>query len=94
MDSHIDNDLIDYYNMLDAIELVPINIDFFTTIEFTPLNEHYRTILTLCELFLRDSSLGETIGNKTSNSFLIDMNRLFEKFIGNLLKEQLAGILC
>ena len=65
-------------------------IDSFKLLEFTPLNEHYRPILSLCELLLRDSSFDEeTIGGKTANSFLVDMNLLFEKFVANLLKERL-----
>jgi 5-methylcytosine-specific restriction enzyme subunit McrC len=63
----------------------------FKSIEYTPLNQHYRTVLRLCELLLRDSALDEKIGEKTSISFLIDMNKLFQDFIGNLLKERLAS---
>ncbi|CAN5888669.1 hypothetical protein BH23THE1_BH23THE1_35400 [soil metagenome] len=65
-------------------------IDSFKLIEFTPLNEHYRPILSLCELLLTDSSFDEeTMGGKTSNSFLVDMNLLFEKFVANLFEERL-----
>ena len=59
------------------------------SIEYTPLNQHYRTIHKLCELLLRDSALDEEIGEKTAISFLISMNRLFEEFVGNLLKRRL-----
>lgn len=54
-----------------------------------PLNQHYRPILTVCELLLRDSALDEEIGEKTSISFLINMNKLFEEFVGNLLEKRL-----
>ena len=67
-------------------------LEAFTAIEYTPLNEHYKTILNLCELFLRDSSLNqEKIGERTAMSFLIDMNKLFEAFVSNLLIERLEG---
>ena len=93
IDESINIKLINYYNLLDSVSLVPISLDNFSTIEYTPLNEHYRTILTLCELFLKDSSIDEeNIGEKTAISFLIDMNKLFEKFVVNILRETLPQI--
>jgi 5-methylcytosine-specific restriction enzyme subunit McrC len=55
------------------------------------LNDHYKPILKLCELLLTDSSLDlENIGDKTATSFTIDMNKLFEAFVANLLIERLG----
>jgi 5-methylcytosine-specific restriction enzyme subunit McrC len=85
----IDAQLIRYYKRLDEVNLVSITGDCFKSIEYTPLNQHYRPILTLCELLLRDSALDEEIGEKTSISFLINMNKLFEEFVGNLLEKRL-----
>lgn len=91
-DDLINSKLFNYYNRLEQINLNPISLDAFKLIEYTPLNEHYRPILTLCEILLRDSSLDEeTIGEKTAISFLIDMNLLFEKFAVNLLKERIKN---
>jgi 5-methylcytosine-specific restriction enzyme subunit McrC len=93
VDESINAKLINYFDQLDSISLVPISLDSFYTIEYTPLNEHYRTILTLCELLLKDSSIDEeNIGEKTAISFLIDMNKLFEKFVVNILRETLPEI--
>ena len=91
LDDTIDSKLLNYYNRLDQINLIPsISSDSFKTIEYTPLNEHYRTILALCELLLRDSSLDEeTLGKKTAISFLVDMNALFEKFVVRLFEERI-----
>jgi hypothetical protein len=45
----------------------------------------------LCELLLSDSSLDlQTIGERTAISFLLDMNKLFEEFISNLLIERIG----
>jgi len=89
VDETINAKLLHYYKLLDHITLVTISIDDFSYIEYTPVNGHYRTILTICELLLKDSSIDEeNIGQKTAISFLIDMNRLFEKFVVNLLKEK------
>ena len=86
----IDSKLLNYYNRLEQINSVPISSDSFKIIEYTPLNEHYRIILALCELLLRDSSLDEeTLGEKTAISFLVDMNALFEKFVVRLFQEKI-----
>ncbi len=84
--------LLRYYRRLDEVEVVRISVEALGSIEFSPLNEHYRTILSLCNLFLRDTSLDqEGIGERTAKSFLIDMNRLFESFVSTLLSERLEG---
>lgn len=86
--------LINYYNRLDLIDLIPIPPETFKLIEYTSLNERYRPILNLCEIFLLDTSLNlDAIGDRTTNSFLIDMNRLFEKFVANLLAKRLDSYL-
>ena len=92
LDDSINVKLAGYYNRLNHISLIPITSIVFESIEYTPLNHHYKHILTLCELFLRDSSINDqNIGVITGNSFLIDMNLLFEKFVVNLIRERLTG---
>lgn len=71
------------------MDLVPITEQDFESIEYTPLNHHYKAVLKLCELLLRDSALDEEIGEKTSISFLINMNKLFQEFVGNFLATRL-----
>ena len=69
-DDTIDSKLLNYYNRLEQINLIPISPESFKIIEYTPLNEHYRPILALSELLLKDSSLDEeTLGEKDSNIF-------------------------
>ena len=81
--------LFRYYKRLDGVDLVPVTEDDFKSIEYTPLNHHYKTVLRLCELLLQDSALDEEIGEKTAISFLINMNKLFEEFVGTLLTKSL-----
>ena len=50
------------------------------------------TALRFCELLIRDSALDEEMGEKTAISFLINMNKLFEEFVGNLLIKRLGRI--
>jgi 5-methylcytosine-specific restriction enzyme subunit McrC len=89
IDNSINTRLVEYYKKLDQIELVNISASSFNSIHFTPLNEQYKPIISLCELLLRDSSLG-TIGDITSLSFLINMDLLFQEFVGNLLRKELG----
>jgi len=91
-DEEIESKILSCYNKLNYISLTSIPLDVFQSIQYTPLNSHYKNILTLCELILKDSSIdGELIGDRTVKSFLIDMNQLFEKFVANLLKERLTS---
>jgi 5-methylcytosine-specific restriction enzyme subunit McrC len=79
------------YRRFDQVELVHLSqTGSLSLVNYTPLNEHYRPIVELCELILRDSSVNENIGPKASHSFLIDMDKLFEKFVGKLLSKRLC----
>lgn len=90
-DENIESKLLSCYNKLDYVNLTPISSDIFQSIQYTPLNNHYQNVMTLCELILKDSSIDDKyIGERTVKSFLIDMNQLFEKFVVNLLKERLS----
>lgn len=83
--------LVEYYKRMNEVELMSIHADAFKSINYSPLNDHYRPILKICELILRDSSLDlEVIGDKSASSFTIDMNKLFEDFVANLLIEKLG----
>lgn len=54
-------------------------------IQYHRLNEAYRDVHKLCELLLEDASLSESFGQFGFRSFLIDMNRLFEQFVTQIL---------
>jgi len=87
LDDNTKIEIIEYYRKFDKIALLrSISLDIFESIRYTPLNDHYRTAMNLCELILRDSSLDiERDGEKNSLSFLINMEDLFQKFVANLL---------
>lgn len=56
--------------------------------ELTRLNEHYRPALDLCCLIHAQATIdGEMEGRRHFPGFLIDMNQLFERFIGRLLDD-------
>lgn len=51
----------------------------------TPLNEHYQPALALARLVLEGFGLTQASGGVSALSFLVDMNKLFEKWIGDEL---------
>jgi 5-methylcytosine-specific restriction enzyme subunit McrC len=57
---------------------------------FNRLNEHYRGAVELARLILADSSFELRIGDVFSHAFLIDMNKVFERFALVALREALG----
>jgi 5-methylcytosine-specific restriction enzyme subunit McrC len=55
---------------------------------YSRLNDDYRQIHQLCRLFLEGSSLSEQLGICDSRTFLLDMNKLFEAFVTQILQER------
>lgn len=45
------------------------------------LNEDYEPIHRLCALFIATASISEAVGDLPFNGFLLDLNKLFEKFV-------------
>jgi 5-methylcytosine-specific restriction enzyme subunit McrC len=52
------------------------------------LNEEYRPIHRLCRLFLEAASPSETTGAIAFDAFLFDMNRLFESYVTQVIRER------
>ena len=55
---------------------------------YTRQNDDYEPIHHLCRLFLEGSSVSEHAGNTPFNTFLLDMNRLFESFVTQVLHDR------
>jgi len=77
---------------IDA-ELAEVTRTQFTTtdvdkIHYHRLNEDYRHLHQLCRLFLEGASLSETFGTFNFRAFLLDMNKLFESFVCQILQER------
>jgi 5-methylcytosine-specific restriction enzyme subunit McrC len=53
----------------------------FDDLQFTRLNEHYRRPLGLARLVIEMSAPTLTAGNGRFSAFLVDMNRLFERYV-------------
>jgi 5-methylcytosine-specific restriction enzyme subunit McrC len=58
-------------------------------IQRTPLNEHYQPALALVRVVLEGFGLTQAAGGLSAHSFLVDMNKLFEKWIGDELSSRL-----
>jgi len=59
------------------------------TVRFSPVNEHYRHAIRLSRLVLEGFGLTQSSGGLEAHSFLVDMNRLFEQWIGEELSLRL-----
>ncbi len=59
-------------------------------IQYTRLNDHYRPAVELARLIIDNSSLELSHGETTGSSFMLDMNRVFERFLTVALREELG----
>ena len=60
------------------------------TVTFDRLNRHYRQVVALARLVLQWSAFEADRGNVRVPGFLVDMNRLFEQFVVQALREELG----
>ncbi|MSQ14215.1 MAG: hypothetical protein EXR47_08915 [Dehalococcoidia bacterium] len=73
-------------NSVSLLEYSPKNLPEIT---YTRLNEHYRPALELAKLVLKSSSFELSHGTVRSQSFLVDMNQVFEDFVILALRDVL-----
>ena len=57
----------------------------------TRLEEPYLGAVTTASLILKNSSMSDSFGTTTSTSFIVDMNKLVERFVEKRLQAALAG---
>ena len=57
----------------------------------TRLNEHYKPALRLARLVLANLTLQDAVGETQASSFMLDMNKLFERFVTERLRRVLRG---
>src|SRR5215203_1691130 len=71
-------------------EVAPTNLPASALDGFTyhRLNDDYQPMHRLCRLFLEGASLSEAEGTFTFRTFLLDMNRLFEAFVTQVLRDR------
>ena len=74
---------------LDGVRLVDSRA--IPPIHLTRLNRYYEPALRLAEVILRSGGVRDRAGTLEASTFLIDMNRLFERFVTIQLRRLLAG---
>jgi 5-methylcytosine-specific restriction enzyme subunit McrC len=62
-------------------------------IHYHRLNEDYHRLHQFCRLFLEGASLFEDLGTFEFRAFLLDMNKLFEEFVCQILRDKVSGTL-
>jgi len=77
-------------DILDQVTLTPVTVPEIDRIAFTRLNRMFEPYIRMCRLFLAHSTLTLQASDVESFSLLIPMERLFEEFITEVLREDPA----
>ena len=75
---------------LEDVALVEYSPSAVPEVRFDRLNEHYREVVTLARLILRQQTIESKRGGVRAVGFLMDMNRVFEEFVRRALREELG----
>ena len=75
--------------LLDNVSLVAFPPNNLPQVSFDRLNQHYRDVVGLSRLILRHSAFQSSRGTVRAAGFLIDMNKLFQEFVAQALREEL-----
>lgn len=76
---------------LEDVTDAPVDADDIDRITFTRLNEHYLQAMRLARLILANLTLQDRHGDTAASAFMLDMNDLFERFVTERLRRELAG---
>ena len=73
----------------DRVDEKTISSYDFNSIAYNRLNKHYQSIHDLCKIIISKMGVSNFYEGKkhVSNSFFVDMNLIFEKFVTRLFKE-------
>ena len=79
-----------FYDELGFVDLILTNPKLsFNSIIYTRLNNHYKEILQICELILREQSSELTKrDSKSGFELIVDTDELFENFINGMLNQR------
>lgn len=76
---------------LDGVADQPPAIDMPLRMHFNRLTRPYEPVLRLAHLLRTSVGLGHLVGQATASTFLLDMNRVFERFLEDSLRAELEG---
>ncbi len=77
--------------LLEDVDSEAVQADDFNNITVTRLNEHYLPALRLARLILANHTLLDQHGDTSASAFMLDMNKLFERFVTIRLQRELSG---
>ena len=77
-------------SILENVSLLEFQRGQVPKVRFDRLNEHYRQVVGLARLILLHSEFESFRGDVRATGFLIDMNRLFQEFLTQALRERLG----
>ena len=75
---------------LDNVAPVEFAPNALPEVSFNRLNEHYREVVALARLILRCSTIETERGATRAAGFLMDMNRVFQDFVTQAIREALG----
>ena len=76
--------------VLENVSLLELRQGRVPEVPFDRLNEHYRQVVGLARLILLHSEFESFRGGVRASGFLIDMNKLFQEFLTQALRERLG----
>lgn len=76
--------------VLENVSLLEFRRSRVPEVRFDRLNEHYQHVVGLARLILLHSEFESFRGNVRASGFLIDMNKLFQEFLTQALRERLG----
>ncbi len=80
-------------NLMDSVSLVPVDVSEIDSITFTRLNEGYKPLINLARVIITNLSPEFTGGRKDVFTFLIPMEKVFERFIANSIVQNKSKVL-
>ncbi|MFZ3384870.1 MAG: hypothetical protein WA144_13185, partial [Candidatus Methanoperedens sp.] len=87
---HLSDEIRENYYHFDEVSNKIILPKNFPVINYMRMNQHYEHIHELCKLILENLSISERTGRNSFSSFLLDMNKLFEKFIFRFIDDEIT----
>ncbi len=77
------------HTLTGLIEKKEISLEDFKKINYNQMNNHYKKTHEICKLIVQNVRITDFYSRKTRfvNSFFIDMNQVFEKFVFKLFNE-------
>jgi 5-methylcytosine-specific restriction enzyme subunit McrC len=73
------------FDSVASVEYLPGSIP---ELNFTRINRHWEVAARLAELILRQQSLRDRKGGIKGTTFTVDMNKLFERFVEEIVREE------